>query len=490
MKLCEIFSDTPYDYDGTLPDVEINDIVYDSRLARPDTLFVCLRGTSSNGHDFAPDAYRRGCRAFAVEQVIGLPADAIQITVPYGRKALADCSAAFFGYPASRLQLIGVTGTKGKTSIAQLLYQVLNAIGIRTGAIGTNGIDFCGIHNQTINTTPESYELHKTFSQMLSHGVTCCVMEVSSLGLSMGRVEGIPFHTAVFTNLSPDHIGPKEHPSFEAYRDAKAALFRQCRYGVVNADDPYTPDMLRGADCTITSFGIKSDCDLMAQSITRWSRPDALGVEFDLMGKDAPQHVVLSMPGVFSVYNAMAVIGVCDRLGAAPRDKVIEALRDASVRGRTEIVPALPHCTVMIDYAHNALSMESLLTTLRAYRPKRLVCLFGSVGGRSQIRRKELGRIASSLADFCILTSDNPGTEDPLAIIRDIEAAFDNHCPYTVIPDREEAVRYAIRSAQEGDLIVLAGKGHEDYQLIGKERVPFCEREIAMEAAQEALCLS
>jgi len=488
MQLKQILADLEYTTkasDDIISNCEITDIVYDSRKALPGTVFFCLVGAVSDGHNYADAAYRCGARVFCVERELSLPEDAVQIMVADTREALALSSAALFGYPARSLMIIGVTGTKGKTTTASLIHDILNAGGINTACIGTTGIVICGERTPTKNTTPESYELHKAFRKMADKGVSCVVMEVSSQAMYMRRVAGIRFHIGVFTNLSPDHIGGVEHPTFEHYMQCKAALFRQCRYGILNSDDNHYCDMIRGATSINLTYGIDANTphDVDGMNIRISKHGNILGTRFTVHSFIGDMDCELRMPGEFNVYNALAAISVAQRM-QMPADIIKDALAKAYVRGRFEIVEALSNAVTIIDYAHNAVSMKAALETIREYEPTRLVVLFGSVGGRTELRRAELGEIASSLADFCIITSDNPDREDPEAIIADIEAAVvKNACQYISFVDRRDAVRYAIDNARDGDCILFAGKGHEDYQIINGEYVHYDEREEIMEAA-------
>ncbi len=491
MLLSKILGDLQYCVaDGkSFEDTDITDIIYDSRQAVSGTMFVCLVGAVSDGHTFASLAYERGCRIFMVERTLELPGDAMQIIVENTREGLAYASAAFFEYPARSLMVIGITGTKGKTTTAALISSILNAGGINTAYIGTTGIEYCGEHFPTKNTTPESYELHKTFAEMVKKGVSCVVMEVSSQAIYMKRVAGISFHIGVFTNLSPDHIGGVEHPTFEHYMECKAKMFSQCRYGILNSDDVHYTDMLKFARSINSTYGTFEDIshDVSARELKIIKNGNVFGIEFICRTLLGEHRYELRMPGEFNVYNALAAISVAERM-KIPANVIADALLSATVRGRFEIVDALPDAVTIIDYAHNGLSLRSALETIRKYDPKRLVVLFGSVGGRTKGRRQELGEAAARLADFCIITSDNPDFENPDEIIADIEkSVIDTACSYVTIADRGEAVRYAIDNARDGDCILFAGKGHENYQLINGERVPYNERDEILAAAESRL---
>ena len=460
---------------------EYTSIVYDSRKAKPGSAFFCLRGALFDGHKYASSAYEKGARYFFCEEILDLPADAKQVIVKDTRRELAERSREFYGFPDKKLKIIGITGTKGKTTISNVIHQVFNAAGINTAVIGTNGMIIDGKRRPTENTTPESHELFSAFADMVKCGTTHCVMEVSSQAYKLGRVHGISFDTAVFTNLSPDHLGPNEHADFDEYMLCKACLFENSDMSIINSDDDFADVMIEHSRGEIIKFSLRdTDADFFADDIRTWKSESALGVDFMLHCDAGESRIKISTPGEYSVYNALAVIAVADRYGVS-LEKLENEIPKAHVKGRFEIVDALPWSTFIIDYAHNEISLRNVLKTIKSYNPRRLICLFGSVGDRTQIRREELGRIAAKYSDFCILTSDNPGFEKPMNIINGIEHGIDGKVPYVCIPDRREAVIYAVRNAQRGDVIVFAGKGHEDYQLINGVKEHFSEREIIEE---------
>lgn len=467
-------------------DIEIASICCDSRKATGGSVFVCIRGAVSDGHDYALSAYGKGCRAFIAEKELPLPSDATVLISDNTRVALAEMSQTFFGNPSSSLKVIGITGTKGKTTTAHFIYHVLNSCGIKTGYIGTNGIMYDGKFFETVNTTPESYDLAYNMRNMLDADVKYLVLEVSSQAIYMDRIYGMQFESCVFTNLSPDHIGGNEHPTFEHYRASKARLFSEYtpKVAIYNADDEASEYMMK--DCTAPSFSysICGKGDFSAKNIEYYRENGKLGVRFDMSaGSELSARVDLPIPGDFNVSNALAACAVCISAGVG-FERIAQALSTVSLKGRFEAVDALPYATFIIDYAHNGVSLRSVLTTLRAYEPKRLICVFGSVGGRTKLRRAELGKVASELCDFCIITSDNPDNEPPEQIIDEIAAAFgEGSCPYVKIPSRREAVLYAVRNARQGDIVLFAGKGHEDYQLVCGKREYFCERETIIEGA-------
>ncbi len=466
-------------------DYEISDIVYDSRKAFEGSLFVCLVGFNTDGHNYAKNAYTLGCRVFLAQHNLMLPDDAFVLTVDNTRIALATISATFFEHPERRLKLIGVTGTKGKTTVTKLLRDILMEGGFNTATIGTNGIYINNEHTLTNNTTPESIELYRAFSKMVHSNVDACVIEVSSQAYLTHRVHGLTFDVGIFTNLAPDHIGDGEHPSFENYLECKAKLFENSRFGIFNADDAHYTEIRKNAKCIAQTYAVNTNADYTAELIDEYKTDSAIGISFECRCQTGILPIKLKMPGKFNVYNALAALSAAKRFGVSD-DNIIGALKKSTVEGRFEIIDALDYCTIIIDYAHNGYSMQNLLETIRRYAPKRLVVVFGSVGSRTEIRRKELGDVCASFADFSVITSDNPDFEDPMQIIEDIEKSFIGKCAsYIKISDRREAIRYVINNACLGDVIVFAGKGHENYQLIRGEHVPFSEKEIISEAVNE-----
>lgn len=460
----------------------IRDIVYDSRKADKDTVFVCIAGAVSDGHNYARSAYDKGCRVFYAQRKLNLPDDAKVIVCNDTRIALAELSRQFFDFPDKKLRIIGITGTKGKTTTSNIIAQLLNKSGKNAAVIGTNGIIINGVRTPTVNTTPESYILYKTFAEMANKGCEYCVMEVSSQAVKLNRIHGIDFSIGVFTNLSPDHIGEAEHADYDEYRSCKAELFRHCDISVINCDDNDSSYMINAANGKVISCSTKSG-DCCADNITRAFEYGKLGIKFNCSYDGVTTELFIATPGIYSVYNALNAYTVAVLCGLTPA-QIKKYLPDTAVKGRFEVVDALSDATIVIDYAHNGISMESILKTIREYNPSRLVVLFGSVGDRTQLRRKELAEAVSQYADFAIVTSDNPGKEDPDKIIDEI-CSYIGNIPYARFADRAEAVEYAVRTAKKGDIILLAGKGHEDYQLIGEEKIPFCEREIVIKTAEQ-----
>lgn len=484
MKLKQLLERMDYRLVQGDSEKEITGVAYDSRVVDKGNLFVCIPGTVTDGHDYIPMALSHGAAAFVVTREVTVPAEAAVIRVDDAREALALCSAAWFGYPAEKLTTIGITGTKGKTTTAYMVYQMLCGAGIRTGLIGTVENIIGEEHLPASHSTPESYLVQKYFAQMVERGCKAVVMEVSSQGLKMKRVAGIVYDIGLFTNLEPDHIGPREHESFEEYMRCKGLLFRQCRLGIVNGDDAHAESVLQGHTCEVRTFGVKEGCDYRAEQVNLHSSSGSMGVAYQLTGRrNFP--VVVNIPGAFSVYNSLAAIGIASELGV-PEETILSCLRTIRVRGRVELVPVSEDYTVMVDYAHNGMALRSLLTTLREYEPGRLICVFGCGGNRSRERRFEMGEISSRLADLTIATSDNPRFEEPQEILNDIITGIQKGPgQYVAIIDRKEAIRYALTHAKRGDCIVIAGKGHEDYQEIKGVKYPMDDREMIRSVAEE-----
>lgn len=483
LQYTEIINRTGIDPEAT----EVRDLCCDSRKVGDGSAFVCISGSVNDGHDHAWGAYGHGCRVFVIEHKIKLPDDCFVITVKDTRRALAELSAAFYGYPAKDMTIIGITGTKGKTTSSIMIYNVLCANGIPTGYIGSNGVYFEDKELPTINTTPESIDLHRYMREMVDAGVKTLVMEVSSQALKLARVYGIRFATCVFTNLSPDHIGEHEHADFDEYKECKHSLFTDygADYIVYNADDEHAGAVISGNPCKKSSISLKAGADLYPKDIEYFRDPACVGVRFTCVRGGEELRISVPFPGDFSVYNALTAMAVCTELGLSASD-VAGALETIRVKGRFETYELPNGAMAVIDYAHNGVSLKAALQALRAYEPERLICLFGSVGGRTKIRRAELGLVASRDADFCILTSDNPDNESPLAIISEIAVYFTSGtCPYIAIPDRREAIEYALKNSGKGDIILLAGKGHESYQTIKGERVSFSESGIIKEFCEQ-----
>lgn len=465
MKLSQLLENTEFICEQGDIDVEIESLVYDSRKVTKGSAFVCISGMIRDGHSFAKMAALNGAVVIITEKDIEPINNVNIIRVKDTRLSLANMSAIYFDNPARKLTTIGITGTKGKTTTSYMVKSILEDAGIKTGIIGTIETVIGDEVISSNNTTPESYVIQEYFSKMVDEGCKCVVMEVSSQGLMMNRVGGFTFDYGVFTNIEPDHIGPTEHKDFDDYLKAKSKLFRMCKTGIVNLDDTHIEKILEGHTCNIETFGLREDADLRVSNVDLHMSDGSLGVNFDLVGlQEGSFH--LNVPGRFSVYNALTAIAIC-RHFEIPQETVRNSLEKIKIKGRLEAVNISKNFTLIIDYAHNAMSLETLLSTLKEYKPKRLVCLFGCGGNRSKLRRYEMGEISSRIADLTIVTSDNPRFEKPKDIIDDILIGVrKGEGDYITIVDRKEAIRYCIEHAREGDLIVLAGKGHESYQEI------------------------
>lgn len=455
----------------------VDALAYRSGEVRTGTAFFCLRGEHADGHDFAAEAYARGARIFFCERTLSLPEDCIQVLVEDSRAALAQASAAFFSHPEKRLCLIGVTGTKGKSTVCEMISHVFAKAGKKCISIGTLGIKTEGYEEETENSTPESLVIYRALAKAVELGAEYAVLELSSQALWRHRADGLRFSAAVFTNLSRDHIGNGEHPDFEHYKAAKKALFRAADTAFINADDTFAEEFSRACRGHVYTYGAGNEAHARASSIRPFREGNVFGTRFSCRIGEEKCKVTLGLTGDFSALNALAAVCVCRHFGV-PLRACAAALESARVRGRLEPVPCARRDIIcIIDYAHNAVSLCKALEALRVYASSRIICVFGSVGGRSECRRKDLASAAARLADVCILTSDNPGFEAPEAIIGEMAA----HIPAEkcfCITDRAEAVRKALDMAKSGDIVLFAGKGHEEFQLINGKKLPFSEREL------------
>lgn len=463
---------------------EVTTVTYDSRKAEKDSLFICIRGAVVDGHKFVPDVVAKGASVIVAEEEVQVPEHVTLILVEDTRYAMAFISAAYFGYPAEHLKTIGITGTKGKTTTTYMVKSILENAGYKVGLIGTIEAIIGDKVIPAANTTPESFVIQEYFREMVDAGCDCVVMEVSSQGLMLHRTQGFVFDFGIFTNIEPDHIGPNEHRDFSHYLSCKSLLLKQCRVGIVNRDDQHFDKIIEGHTCQLETYGFSEKADLRAEDAKLVGGKGYLGISYHLRGLlDFP--VEIDIPGKFSIYNSLTAIAICRHFQVS-EENIIKALKVAKVKGRIEMIKVSDEFTLMIDYAHNAMALESLLTTLREYHPHRLVCLFGCGGNRSRLRRYEMGEVAGRLADLTIITSDNPRNEEPQAIIDDIKTGIaKTDGTYVEIIDRKDAIRYAIRHGEPGDIIVLAGKGHEDYQEIRGKKYPMDERVLISEILAE-----
>ena len=473
MKLSELLKHIEVLEATADPALEISGISYDSRKTKPGELFVAVKGFETDGHKFIPKAVANGAAAI-------LCGDAPTDGTPYVkirdcRLGLALVSREFYGNPAGEMKVIGFTGTSGKTSSTHIMKHVLETMaGAKVGLIGTNGNMIGERVLHTEHTTPESLELHQLFRRMRDEGCTHVVMEVSSHSLAMERVAGILYDVAAFTNLSQDHLDL--HGTMEEYAAAKKKLFFQCKSACINADDARGAYMMEGTACPILRYGIQNDAaELRAENVSL----SAFGVTFTAVYKGERAEVYLPIPGMFSAYNALSVLAVCLSLGMSLEDAAAGISSATGVKGRMEPVPTDGEYSVIIDYSHKPDALEKALKALRPVTRGRLTVLFGCGGDRDRLKRPIMGQIAAKYADFVIITSDNPRTEEPMDIIREILPGVENgNTPYKMICDRPDAIRWAIDNAAPGDVILLAGKGHEDYQIIGHEKHHMDEREI------------
>lgn len=446
---------------------EIDDIVYNSKYARKGTLFVALRGALSDGHKYIKDAYDKGVRIFIVEDdsMAHAYGDAAFIKVADTRKALAIISKNFFNKPDEDIKMIAITGTKGKTTTANIIYEALKKMGAKPGIIGTNGVFYADKEEAVDNTTPESYEVYRILNNMREEKITHCVLEASSIGLKMKRLYGITFDIGVFTNISHDHIGGIEHPDFDDYFHSKMLLKDISKKFIYNKDDEKLRETIKNA----ITFSINEESDYKAENIIISDDIFKIQSDFDVNGKNFEVKSI----SYYDIYNYLAAISVMKELGYG-WDQIISAVKNISIRGRFEEINVNDRLYI-IDYAHNYISLKSILETVNKFKKNKVITVFGSVGGRSEKRREELAEVSDALADISIVTSDNPNFEDPKKICDDI-ASFFNGKVY-VEPDRSSAIKLSYELSQIEDIIVVAGKGHEDYQLIKGEKVHYSDRE-------------
>jgi len=473
MKLNELLYNINISENTADINLEIPDIAYDSRSVKPGMAFIAVEGYVTDGHKYIGSAFKNGASVVICQKKPEV--DVPYVLVEDSRLALARISARFFGEPAKKMKIVGVTGTNGKTTTTHLVKEIIERVtGEKAGLIGTNENIVGDRVYEAARTTPESYDLHKLFKEMVDCGCKYAVMEVSSHALVTGRVEGIRFEGGVFTNLTQDHLD--FHITMEGYRDAKAKLFDMSNFGVINLDDPVGPYLKEYAKCPVVTYSAKNDeADIVARDIKlKQSRVDFCAVE---VGKI--QRIELHIPGLFSVYNALATIACCEGLGMALPD-IAAALRECQgVKGRAEVVPTDTDYTIIIDYAHSPDALENILKTVKGFAKGRVVVVFGCGGERDKGKRPKMGRIAADLADFVIVSSDNPRSENPEQIIEEVvEGMKGSKTPFRKITSRPEAVRYALSHAKPEDVIVLAGKGHENYEVIGTEKIHQDEREI------------
>lgn len=470
-------------------DLEVSSVECDYRNVKEGSLFVAIKGFEVDGHSFINKAIENGATAVIFEEGSDYKEfinnkGVTFIMAPNTRLALSLCSCNFYDNPSKKMKVIGITGTKGKTTTSFMIKKILEKQGKKVGLIGTIAI-YIGdnkVKNSDI-TTPESNKLQEILEKMYQLGVEVVVMEVSSQSLKLDRVAGIEFYAGVFTNLSEDHISKKEHENMQEYFETKMKLFDMCKYAFINADNLYTakvPALIKDK-CTVETYGIDNYCNFLAKDVTITNTYS----DFKAKLETRNERIKVSIPGRFSVYNALAAIKVSQLFGAKP-DTIKEALENVKVLGRSELVDNKLELKVMIDYAHTPDSLENILKTVKQYTIGRVICVFGCGGDRDKTKRSIMGEIAGRLADYTIITSDNPRTENPEEIVQQIEEGTKKtKGKYECIVDRKEAIRKAITMQNKNDIVIIAGKGHEMYQEINKEKIPFNEREIVTEIVNE-----
>lgn len=465
-------------------DIEIEGIESNSKNIKEGYMFIAIKGFATDGHKYINDAISAGAKAIMIEEgcdlkSIKLPADVTLIMAKDTRIALAKCSCNYYDNPSKKFKLIGVTGTKGKTTTTFMIKEMLEKAGYKVGLIGTIATYINGkMVSESSRTTPESIELQRIFAEMAKQGVEYVVMEVSSQSLKLHRVDGCQFDIVLFTNFSEDHISEKEHPDMKDYFESKLKLFEMCENGIINVDDLQVskiPGMFPNSK--IMTYGIDNYCEVLAKDITITNSY----VDFRVKIKDRNERVKVSIPGRFSVYNSLAAICVAKKIGISP-EKVIEALAEIKVPGRSEMVDNAKEIPIMIDYAHSPESLQNILSAAKSYTRGKVISVFGCGGDRDKGKRPQMGEISGRIADFTFITTDNPRTEDPEEIIKEIEEGIKKtKGKYKVVVDRKEAIEEAIKMATKLDIIILAGKGHEPYQEINGVKHPFDERIIVKE---------
>lgn len=485
MKLCEILNKIEFQSDDLDLSAEIVDIANDSRKANSGTLFVCISGFQNDGHKFAKGAYDLGCRYFAVEKDVDLPKDAHIIRVEDTRKFLAVSSANLFGNPSEKLNTIAITGTKGKTSVSFMLKSIYEAAGHKVGIIGSTGVYIGDTFYDTVNSTPESYLIHKYYKEMLDNNCDTAIIEATSQGFKLDRTYGINFNTAVFTNLSPDHIGEAEHKDFDEYLECKKMIFDQSKKAIINADSDHFERIINGIPCPFTTFGTKEPANIIFSDPRFSVGKNRLKTVFNYTDENGRHEIDLNTPGYFSLYNAVAAISVALQDGIG-YDAIKSGLNTAFVKGRMEIVPIDKDYTVIIDFAHNEFSVKNLFDTIKLYNPSRIISVFGCGGNRSKLRRYAMGEVIGKNSNLSIITSDNSRFEKVEDIIDDILIGMHKtDGVYQIITDRRKAIKEALRVAKEGDVILLIGKGHEMYEDIEGVKYPFDERQIVIDSLYE-----
>lgn len=480
MNLNEVLKDIEVIKTKGNTDIDIKDIASDSRTVAENSLFVCIKGYKTDGNQYVKSAVENGAVCIISEDDMDLPEDITLVIVKDSRIALSQIANNFFDYPSKRFNLIGVTGTNGKTTTTYLIKSILERVGQKVGLIGTIVNKIGEEEIPADRTTPDIIELQKLFKRMADENVDSTVMEVSSHSLELHRVDGSDFDIGVFTNLTQDHLD--FHGTLENYLDAKIKLFNMAKIGIINKDDSSSLKVISSSKCEILTYGIENSVDLNAKNISNTDK----GITYDLYINDNCYKVSLAIPGRFTVYNSLAAIGVCLKLGVGIEDIISGLALVKGVSGRSEVVPINKDYTIIIDYAHTPDGIENILNSVRQFAKGRVVTLFGCGGDRDKTKRPIMGEFAGKLSDFCIVTSDNPRTENPSEIIAQVEEGVKRtDCQYVVIESRYDAIEYAIKNAKKDDVIVLAGKGHEDYQILKDKTIHFDEREVIQEILEK-----
>ncbi|WP_349392118.1 UDP-N-acetylmuramoyl-L-alanyl-D-glutamate--2,6-diaminopimelate ligase [Clostridium perfringens] len=455
---------------------KVQNIRYDNRKIEQGDAFVCVKGFKVDGHSFIGDAIKKGAKTLIVQEDVSVQEDITIIKVRDTRKALAIMSSNYFGNPKDKLKIIGITGTNGKTTSAFIIKSILEKAGLMTGLIGTIANYIGNKKVDAVRTTPESYELHELFKNMVDAGVEYCVMEVSSHSLELDRVYGIQFEEGIFTNLTRDHLD--FHKTFENYYNAKFKLFERSNHSIINLDDPYGANIVKDIEerevkTKVSTFSIEKESDFKAFEIKSHSN----GSEFKV-NLESVEEFYINIPGEYNIYNSLGCI-ICAHNLNIPMDKIKEGLSDVVIPGRCELVAKdknLPY-SIIIDYAHTPDGLENILSTVKAFTKNRMISVFGCGGDRDKVKRPQMGKIGCELSDIAIITSDNPRSEEPMDIINDIVKPL-NYDNFVIEVNRKEAIRKAMNMALEGDVIVIAGKGHETYQILKDETIHFDEREV------------
>lgn len=485
MKLKNLLQPIKYSILQGTEILDIEKITQDSREVRVNTLFVCIKGTRTDGKFYIEEAVEKGAIAILSDEEVEVPEEITFILVENARETLAKIAAVFYGKPSQELFMIGITGTKGKTTTAYMIYHILKEAGYKVGLIGTIEVRIGEKSIPTQNTSPEAIDIQFFLREMVLAKCNVAIMEVSSQGLKLHRTDQIQFDIGVFTNLGKDHISKFEHKNFEEYKNCKAKLFTQSKSAIANIDSPYWKEMFKYSKCKTTTFGFSKKADYYAKNVKAVKKNGKLGIQYQIAGRMCGK-ISLSMAGKFNVYNSLCAIAVCKEFDVS-FEKIKESLEKIQVKGRVEQICTYRGTIVLIDYAHNAMSLQSILEMVHSYYPCHIICIFGCGGNRTKEgRRYEMGKVSGALADFTIITSDNPRYENPLQIMREIrEGVESEHGHYLEICSRMEAIRYGIKCAGKNDIIVLAGKGHEEYQEIEGIKYHMTDREMVYEIIDE-----